>query len=81
MRLVLAQTVVGHQLGQKSGIDAARDIVACRNRGKGPRIIVEAYGVVEACGFHRLLAEAFHPLDGIEEPPGRTQPQTRIVSG
>ena len=81
VRLVLVEPVLGDELGQKPAVDAPRHVVPCGDREIGARVVVEADGVVEAGGLRRELAEAAHAAGAVEEPPGRPEPQARIVAG
>src|SRR5690606_21758253 len=64
-RLGFRDAVLGNEPRQKGAIDAAGDIMARRNRKKGARVVVEAYGVVEAGRFRCLLTEAHEPFRAV----------------
>ena len=62
-------------------IHAARHVVPRGNRQKRARIVVESHRVVEAGSFRDRFAESLHALRAVVEPPGRAQPQARIMPG
>src|SRR5690606_440458 len=79
-RLGFRDAVLGNEPRQKGAIDAAGDIMARRNRKKGARVVVEAYGVVEAGRFRCLLTEAHEPFRAVVEPPCRPELERWIMS-
>ena len=66
---------------QPARVDAPRQVVSRRDGAEGAGIVDESDGVVDARRFRRLLAEAYHSLDRIMEPPRRPEPYRGIVSG
>src|ERR1700728_1434919 len=80
-RFVFSQSMFGYQLGQKSAIDAASQIVPRGNRKERPRVVIKANGVIKSRSFRRLLTETKHTLRTVVKPPRRSKPKTRIVSG
>src|SRR6185503_6195031 len=65
---------------EEAAIHATRQVVPRRDRQEGARVVVEAYGVVEAGRLGGLLAEAPHALGAVVEPPGRAELENWIVS-
>src|SRR5882724_5390701 len=79
--LVFLKPMLSDQLRQKRAIHTPRHIMACRNREEGAGIVVETHGVVETGRFGYALPETRHSLRTVVKPPGRPEPQARIVSG
>src|SRR3954451_19281369 len=69
-----AEAMLQDQTRQVAGVDATEEVMARRDRRKGPRVVHEAGRVVEAGGLGGGFAEAPHALGGIEEPPRGAQP-------
>ena len=55
---VLIQAMLGDQFGEKGAVDAPRHVVPGRNGEECARVVVEAHGVVEACGLRDSLRES-----------------------
>ena len=48
---------------------------------EGARVVVEAGGVVQARRLDHLVEVAAHAVEAVVEPPGRAEPQRRVVAG
>src|SRR5215470_8435601 len=59
-RLVFADPVLDRERREEPAVDPARNVVPCRNRQEGPRVVVEAHGIRKSRGLGRLLAKAQH---------------------
>ena len=66
--------------GDPVGVDAAGQVVPNGDGGIGPRVIVEARGVVETAGLRDQFSEAHHAVPAVEEPPRRPQTHGRVVA-
>ena len=80
-RLVLVEPVLGDQLGQHPGVDAARHVVPGRDRAERARVVDEAGRAGEARGLGHRGAEAPDRLGRVEEPPRRADVDRRIEAG
>src|SRR5829696_6050191 len=85
----LARHVVGVFLVHHTGDDRACEpvagdpapyVVARRDGGEGPRIVVEARGVVQTRRLHHRVQVAPHAKGTVEEPPRCSEEQGRVVS-
>src|SRR5579859_5646647 len=77
---IFIEAVLGDEVGQECAINAPSHIVPSGNGEESPGIVVEAYGVVEAGGLRRLLAETHHAFRTVMKPPWRTEAQARIMA-
>src|SRR4051794_2975772 len=64
---------------EKGAIDAPRDIMTGRNGEKCARVVIKADRIIKASRFRRHFTEASHSLRTVVEPPGRAEPQARVV--
>src|SRR5215467_8331530 len=69
-----------YEASETCAVDAARYVVARRNREKSARVVVESDCVVEPCCFGDLLAKAHHAFGAVVKPPGWSEAQAGIVS-
>jgi hypothetical protein len=80
VRLVLIQPVLDDEPREEAAVDSPGHVVAGGNGKVGARIVVEANCIGEARRLRRNLAEAPHAIRTVEEPPGRPEPQRRIMA-
>ena len=78
--LILIKPMLCDKLRKERCVDAARDIMSRRDGKKRACVVVKPDCVVEPSGFCYLFAKTAHPLRAVVKPPGRSQPQTGIVS-
>src|SRR5690606_24297922 len=71
--VLLVQPMLGHHSREERAIDAARRVVAGRDRQERASVVVESDRVVETGRFGGLLAKAHHAFGTVVKPPGWTE--------